>query len=247
MPDGPAIRNSTRLRRKIALISPKLHAVAAAIWNHPRFPEVYPDYLFTNHAVVRASVPLMKAALDCAEKSWAHDPVARGLADYLAHHIPEEMHHDEWLLEDLQVLGFDAGTVQRRAPPPAVATLVGAQYYWIFHYHPVMLLGYIAVLEGTPPDEHRIGRVATRTGVPLQAFSTLIRHARLDPHHRDDLDRVLDTLPLTESHAALLGVSAFHTVCWLATAVMEAISDRSLPNTPASAPSGPADTRSGRR
>ena len=197
--------------------------MAAALWNHPRFAQVYPDYLVTNHAVVRASVPLMRAAVERVHTSWRGDPVALAIADYLSHHIPEEMHHDDWLLEDLQALGVDRETVLRRAPSPAVATLVGAQYYWMFHHHPLMLLGYIAVLEGTPPDERRIEEVAGRTGVPLGAFSTLVRHARLDPYHRSDLDRVLDDLPLTDSHIALLGVSAFHTVCWLALAVEKAI------------------------
>lgn len=211
------------LRQKIALVSPSLHAVAAALWNHPRFAEVYPNYLFTNHAVVRASVPLMRASLTCARTSWPDDPVAIGLAEYLEHHIPEEMHHDDWLLDDLEALGHDRATVLQRTPSPTVATLVGAQYYWIFHFHPVALLGYIAVLEGTPPVAAQVEHVAARTGVPLKAFSTLLRHARLDPFHRDDLDRALDRLPLTSEHAALLGMSAFHTVRWLGLVVEEAI------------------------
>jgi hypothetical protein len=165
----------------------------------------------------------MKASLACARTSWRDDPVAIGLAEYLEHHIPEEMHHDDWLLEDLEALGHDRSTVLRRTPSPAVATLVGAQYYWIFHFHPVALLGYIAVLEGTPPVAERVEQVAVRTGVPLTAFSTLLRHARLDPYHRDDLDRALDRLPLTGEHVALLGMSAFHAVRWLGLVVNEAI------------------------
>jgi hypothetical protein len=211
------------LRQKIALVSSSLHDVAARLWDHPRFAEIYPNYLFTNHAVVRASVPLMRAALMCARTSWRDDPVAIGLAEYLEHHIPEEMHHDDWLLEDLEVLGHDRHTLLRRTPSSAVATLVGAQYYWIFHFHPVALLGYIAVLEGTPPQVGRVEQIAARTGVPLSAFSTLLRHARLDPYHRDDLDRALDRLPLDDGHAALLGMSAFHAVRWLGLVVDEAI------------------------
>jgi hypothetical protein len=220
-----ATGRSRLLRQKIALVSPSLHGVAARLWNHPRFAEVYPNYLFTNHAVVRASVPLMKASLTCARTSWRDDPVATGLAEYLEHHIPEEMHHDDWLLEDLEALGHDRHAILRRTPSPAVATLVGAQYYWIFHVHPVALLGYIAVLEGTPPEVARVEQVAARTGVPLKAFSTLLRHARLDPYHRDDLNRALDRLPLDDGHAALLGMSAFHAVRWLGLVVDEAISE----------------------
>jgi hypothetical protein len=103
-----------------------------------------------------------------------------------------------------------------------VATLVGAQYYWIAHFHPVAILGYIAVLEGTPPIEAEIRAIAERTSLPLDAFSTLVRHARLDPHHRDDLNQALDGLPLTPQHTALIGVSAFHTVHWLGRVVEDA-------------------------
>lgn len=214
---------SRLLRRKISMASPRLDAAGIALWNHPSFADIYPNYLFHNHAVVRASVPLMTAALDSALTTWKGDPVAFGLADYLSQHIPEEMHHDDWLLEDLQVLGADPAEVVKRMPSPSVATLVGSQYYWIFHYHPVAVLGYIAVLEGNPPETEHIERVANRTGVPLEAFSTLSRHAGLDPYHRDDLDRTLDRLPLNPSHSALLGVSAFQTVHWLSRVVEEAI------------------------
>ena len=36
-------------------------------------------------------------------------------------------------------------------PPPSVAGLVGSQYYWILHHHPVAFLGYVALMEGYPP------------------------------------------------------------------------------------------------
>lgn len=220
---------SRALRAKISLVSAPLHTAALAVWNHPRFAQIYPQYLFHNHAIVRASVPLMKAALDRARTFSNSDPVAGGLADYLSQHIPEETNHDDWLLDDLAVLGIDRTELLKRIPPPTVATLVGSQYYWIFHFHPVALLGYIAVLEGTPPDIEHVKSMATRSGVPIEAFSTMLKHSRLDPYHRDDLDRTLDGLPLTTGHSALLGVSAFHTVHWLSRVIEDAIRQPELP------------------
>jgi hypothetical protein len=217
------VSHSGLLRAKIRMVSGRLDAVALELWNHPRFADVYPTYLFHNHAVVRASVPLMRAAHARARLGFQDDPIARDLEAYLAQHIPEEMHHDEWLLEDLETLGVERAKVLAWMPPPSVATLVGAQYYWIEHFHPAAILGYIAVLEGTPPIETEIEGVAERSGVPLNAFSTLIRHGRLDPHHRDDLNDALDRLPLTPAHVALLGVSAFHTVHWLTRVVEDAL------------------------
>jgi hypothetical protein len=80
------------------------------------------------------------------------------------------------------------------------------------HVHPVALLGYIAVLEGTPPDADYFTRVLRRASITEAAATNIFRHARLDPRHRDDLDAALDSLPLTEYHQSLLGISAFQTI-----------------------------------
>jgi len=215
--------HSRRLREKIQVARPELDAVATALWTHPRLKELYPEFLFRNHAVIRASVPLMENAAAWCEKRKASDPLAARMGAYLNHHIPEERHHDDWVLEDLEVLGVRRQDVLARIPPPSVAALVGAQYYWIRHFHPVGLLGFIAVLEGTPPDVKYFERTADRAGIPQAAFSNLLRHGKLDPRHRDELDEALDTFPLTEDHHKLLGVSAFQTVHLLATVVEEIV------------------------
>jgi hypothetical protein len=213
--------HSRRLRDKIHIARGGLDAAATALWTHPRLAEIYPEFLFRNHAVIRASVPLMQAAAAAYEPQVASGPLAAGIFSYLTHHIPEEMHHDDWILEDLEVLSISRSEVLLRVPPPAVAALVGAQYYWIWHYQPVALLGFIAVLEGTPPDVDYFERVADRAGIPQEAFSNLLRHGRLDPRHRDDLDRALDELPLTDDHHSLLGVSSFQTIHLLTRVVEE--------------------------
>jgi hypothetical protein len=213
--------HSHRLRNKIRLARDELDSVGAALWTHPLLPKIYPEFLFRNHAVIRASVPLMEAAAASCQSRMAVDPLAAGMFRYLTHHIPEEMHHDDWVLEDLEVLGVRRQDVLARIPPPTVAALVGAQYYWIRHFHPAALLGFIAVLEGTPPEVEYFERTADRAGISRDAFSNLLRHGRLDPRHRDDLDRALDALPLSEDHHALLGISAFQTIHLLARVVEE--------------------------
>ena len=85
------------------------------------------------------------------------------------------------------------------------------------------LLGFIAVLEGTPPDVPFFEATADRIGVPRKAFSNLLLHGKLDPQHRDDLDNALDALPLTEEHHSLMGISAFHTISLLTRVVSEAV------------------------
>ena len=217
------VRHSRRLRDKIRLARGRMDAAAETLWTHPRLREIYPEFLFRNHSVIRSSVPLMKAAAKASEKLLDSDPIAEGMLAYFQKHIPEETGHDEWVLDDLATLGYDRSEVLRRLPPPSAAALAGAQYYWINHVHPVALLGFIAVLEGTPPDVEFFEATADRIGLPRRAFSNLLLHGKLDPQHRDDLDNTLDALPLTEAHHALMGVSAFQTIGLLTQVAEEAV------------------------
>jgi len=125
--------------------------------------------------------------------------------------LDEELHHDETLLGDLEVLGIDRGVVAERMPSPAVASLVGSQYYWLRHYHPLTFLGYVAVMEGYPPTPELIETLVERTGYPRTAFQTFAEHAELDPGHRDHLDRFVDSLTLTPAQEAVLAISAMTT------------------------------------
>jgi hypothetical protein len=206
------LNNSEVIRAKLALVLPEMMGTAHALWDHPRLQEVYPRFLGTMHGVIRGSVPLMQAALERARALADEDAVAAQMVPYLTHHIPEERGHDDWLLDDLRSLGLDAAEVVRQPPSPLVAELVGAQYYWIRHYHPVGLLGYIAVIEGYPPDVAAVTELARRSGYPKEAFRTFVKHAHLDPRHRDDLDDLLDQLPLAPEHVNVVGVSALRTV-----------------------------------
>src|SRR5262245_57722063 len=214
--------NSARLRSKIGLARSTLDSVAETLWSHPGLKTLYPEFLFRNHAVIRTSVPLMRTALLTCRSQFSSDPLTPGLVSYLEQHIPEEMHHDDWILEDLETLGFVRAEILARIPPVSASLLAGAQYYWILHVHPVALLGYIAVLEGTPPDADYFARVFRRASIPEAAASNIFRHARLDPRHRDDLDAALDALPLTDYHHSLLGISAFQTIGALARVAEEA-------------------------
>jgi pyrroloquinoline quinone (PQQ) biosynthesis protein C len=162
-------------------------------------------------------VPLTRVALE-----RARDLDEPELAQYLELHVDEELGHDETLLDDLEVLGLERERVLARMPSPAVATLVGAQYYWILHHHPVAFLGYVGVMEGYPPTDELVELLLERTGFPREAFTTFAEHGELDPGHRDHLDRTLDALPLTEGHEQAIGASATATVA-LATKAAEEV------------------------
>jgi pyrroloquinoline quinone (PQQ) biosynthesis protein C len=168
-------------------------------------------------------VPLTEAALEEARR--LDDPLGPPLAAYLQEHVDEELGHDETLLGDLEAIGVARPNVLAQVPSPSVAALVGGQYYWIHHHHPVSFLGYVALMEGYPPTPELIETLIQRTGYPEEAFQTLIEHAELDPEHRDHLDRTLDDLPLDESHELAIGLSAIGTAALAAKSLQEVVAE----------------------
>ncbi|MEU7908832.1 iron-containing redox enzyme family protein [Actinoplanes sp. NPDC049118] len=198
------------LRATIAQAAPTLRAASARLWQRPGLPGRYRGYLCAMHAVVRASVPVMEfAAGRCAE--LVDDPVGGPLQAYLRHHIEEERGHDDWLAADLAELGAGADPAGLLAqPPPAAAALVGPQYYWIAHVHPVAVLGYIAVLEANAPAVRLVDRL-TSAGIPERAVRTVREHAVLDTGHTEQVFSLLDELPLTEEQLRLVSISGLQT------------------------------------
>lgn len=214
------LTHSQRLRQKIELVMPELTEVGAELVGHPNFRQLYADFLMTMHQGMRASVSLLQTAFERCQAIADADPVAATLAPYYGHHIKEE-DHDYWALEDLEVLGVSRDEALRRIPSPSMASMIGSQYYWVLHHHPVAMLGDQMVREGYPPTVEVINELVARTGHPRSAFRTLERHCHLDIRHTQDLIDMVDSLPLTEEHHTVMGISAFHTIDMMVQAYRE--------------------------
>lgn len=206
------VSHSERLRQKIALVLPDFTDASTELVSHPQFRDLYPEMLVRIHWMIRSSVPLMQTTHQRCLELAATDKVAATMAPYLEQHIKEEMHHDEWLLEDLELLGVPRTNVLSRMPSPTAAACVGARYYWVLHHHPLAELGAIAVMEGYPASIEAIDYMEEVTGYPRAAFRTIEKHAHIDVHHRDELLAAIDGLPLEEEHHHILGVAALYTV-----------------------------------
>jgi len=201
---------SSRLRTKLQLVIPIPFETGATRNRGKSLANDFRDYLLTLHSVIRASVPLMEAAeMNCLRLE--NDELQSALAKYYHRHAREEAHHDEWLLDDLEVIGVAREEVLSRKPSVAVAELVGSQYYWIHHWHPVCLLGYISFMEGYPPRRRQIDAWIVQTGYPETAFRTLAKHSYLDPYHRKALYATMDSLPLGEDHKEWITLNAIYT------------------------------------
>jgi hypothetical protein len=203
---------ATLVRPVLWLTSPAVQAAAHTLWTAPRLRERYPAYLAAMHGLIRASVPLMEAAAQRCRLLPPGDPSAGPLARYFGTHAEEERGHDDWLLEDLAVIGVpQPETLLAGDLGDDIAALAGAQYYLIRHYHPACLLGYIAVLEGCPPDAAVTGRLPALTGWPAAAFRTVAEHAALDLDHQRDLDALLGVLKLSPAVTAAVARNAAFT------------------------------------
>jgi hypothetical protein len=221
------LTSSDRLRLKVELVVPALATPGRLLLDHPRARELFPQYMTAGYHLARAMIPLMEAALGRARELALHDRVAEGLAAYLVRHIPEEMHGDEpggATLDDLEALGVDRVTLQSQLPPPKMAALLGAQYFWIFHYHPVAILGFLH-LEAYHPHGPTLERLIEKTGLPRDGFRQLLLHAKLDAVHARELERVLDSLPLEPHHEQLIGLSALQTVALLTDVWLDVVDD----------------------
>ena len=204
---------STIIAERLAVAVEEGHDVAVAFSEHPDLHSLYPELLRMLHGTIRAGVPLLRAAEhEAVRRSTSGDPVASELIPYLQQHAVEELHHDEWLLDDYAALGLDPHQVEERPPSTTVAALVGAIYYWIRHYHPVAILGYLAVTEGWPPSVELIDELQQRSGYPADAFTTLRHHSAIDPGHGDDLWIFMDSLDLTRDQIQVIGDAAVHSI-----------------------------------
>lgn len=170
----------------------------------------------------------MEAAEEaCQLPVHAADPALRDFGKYLRHHIPEETGHHEWILNDGEALGLNRQSILQRLPKESATQLVGVQYYWIHHFSPIALAGFIATMEGNPPPAEFFEEVAARNNLPLKCFSSFIYHAKIDPQHTRDLDAVLDALPLTPAQLELIGISSLRTIGMM-TGIMEDIIESGL-------------------
>lgn len=203
--------NSDVLWAKIRLAEGRLNAASDEFWNHPELARLLPIFLVQLHRVMQAGLHLMQTARD-RSLALPDDPVARIVAPYLEQHILEEKDHDDWLLDDIGTLGITPAQVASTPPLPAVVSLLGAQYFWALHIHPVTVFGYLIVLEGYPPLAEQLEAIRKRTRLPKTAFRCLMAHADNDPHHIADLNRTLDSMPLSDEQQMYVALSAFHTI-----------------------------------
>lgn len=149
------------------------------------FGVTYPALLVETFHYVKHSCSLMSRA--CAR--LGHDRLP--LQAYFAKHIAEEVGHEEWVLDDLEALGYDRREVEASRPLPETVGLIGSQLYVIDYVHPAGLLGYVYLMESTPPNELSLAFLEAY-GIGPGATTFLRRHGETDQRHSRELGEMLD-------------------------------------------------------
>lgn len=155
----------------------------------------FAEFLRIQYSIMVATTNLMLVALQQAYRTPPQ------VVKYLEKHLGEEEQHCAWLERDMGLLGIAPNILDHE-----VASLVGSQYYYIFHDSPAMLLGYMAALECRQTPIALVEQLEEIYG--KDPIRTIRVHAEEDPKHSLDLDELLRTLPDTLQARIL-----YNTVC----------------------------------
>ena len=180
-----------RLSQNLAFMSLRGQDVNEKYTKLACYPEVCIEHIWVNQMVARATVPLMQEVVRIAN-TMPDDPISAPLIKYITRHIAEETDHDTWYANDLELLGISKEQIFARIPTPNVAALVGSQYYWMKHHHPVAFMGYLACLEVHHPTIEYVEGLIEKSGLPAKGFSTMMEHAVIDAQHSKDIIETLD-------------------------------------------------------
>lgn len=146
--------------------------------------QTYIAFLTQAYHHVKHTTPLLMA---CGGRlSGQYEWLRTAIGEY----IEEEMGHQEWVLNDIEVCSADKEAVRNSSyadtsASQATELMVAYAYDMIYRVNPVGFFGMVLVLEGTSTA------VATQAGeklmqslnLPKKAFSYLLSHGSLDISH----------------------------------------------------------------
>jgi hypothetical protein len=159
--------------------------------SHRLFPLGAPEWMVNQFHVIRATTPALRFLLEL-EPCF----LPGALGEYFAAKLSDERGHDVLMLQDLERIG-KRQDAEASPTDPDVAAWVGSQLYLAQFEHPAAYLGFIAVLEAFPPTVEEIESWGQLAGLPREALSCALLHAKADVGHREDLRAILDATPET--------------------------------------------------
>jgi len=169
--------------------------------------QTYQAFLVEAYHHVKHTVPLLMA---CGSRlpqrlEWLREAVV--------HYIEEENGHQEWILNDLQLLAVDKEQVRQGRPSLATELMVSYAYDSIARGNPVSLFGMVYTLEKTSATiaTHAAQKISSALALPARAMSYMVSHGSLDIEHMQDFEKLMNRLEDPADRAAVLhAVAVFY-------------------------------------
>jgi pyrroloquinoline quinone (PQQ) biosynthesis protein C len=167
--------------------------------------QIYIAFLTQAYHHVKHTTPLLMA---CGGRlGGQYEWLRTAIGEY----IEEEMGHQEWVLNDIEVCGADKEAVRNSSyadtsASQATELMVAYAYDMIYRVNPVGFFGMVLVLEGTSTA------VATQAGeklmsslnLPKKAFSYLLSHGSLDISHVSFYERMMNQITDEKDQAMVI-------------------------------------------
>jgi pyrroloquinoline quinone (PQQ) biosynthesis protein C len=139
----------------------------------------------------------------------------RAIRYFLYEHMHEESGHEEWVLNDLEVVGLARASVQASIPSVFTTTLCGYNYWSADRRHPCSVLGMMYALEVIASVYGGPFASAIKESLLLQddrGVSFISSHATMDTEHMVHLRYILNTLedPTAQSAVVESTIVNFH-------------------------------------
>ena len=177
--------------------------------------------------IVANGLPLeryRKLLLELYHVVWHFNPVCAAAASrvsdtqkqvryFLYDHMNEEQGHEEWVVNDLDVVGVKAEAVRAYKPTDFMLALNGYNYWAADRRHPCSVLGMLYALEVVASVYGGPMTAAITDSLLLQGdrgISFISSHATLDAEHMADLRLILNTLDDDESKDAITESTVFN-------------------------------------
>ncbi len=161
------------------------------------------DYVaFLNQAYhhVKHTTPLLMAtgARLPESKEWLREAVAE--------YIEEELGHQEWILNDIEVCGFDKEKARNSKPNLSTELMVSYAYDTVNRINPLGFFGMVNVLEGTSIKIADIAanKIQKELGLPAKAFSYLRSHGELDQDHIKFYEGLMNKIEAVEEQDQII-------------------------------------------
>jgi pyrroloquinoline quinone (PQQ) biosynthesis protein C len=177
--------------------------------------------------IVANGLPLeryRKLLLELYHVVWHFNPVCAAAASrvsdeqkqvryFLYDHMKEEQGHEEWVVNDLDVVGVKADEVVAYKPTEHMLALNGYNYWAADRRHPCSVLGMLYALEVIASVYGGPMTAAITDSLLLQGdrgISFISSHATLDAEHMADLRLIMNTLQDEDAKDAIIEAATFN-------------------------------------